>query len=162
MVLHIIKDKKTNKELENKYNVPIRTLQNWEKTEFFLDSWQGGLYRNLKVYNDIEKIVLEQLKTLFKKNELKALIASINGTMESTEFYSTKEVWAYHFTDSCIYESMQITQFLEENETLDLLKKSVSNKLLDLDTFSKYVLMQYCYDFWQKEGIDRNIDNYVK
>ena len=159
MILHVQKDRETNNRLSSRYDIPKRTLQNWSLRELEMKGWQGELYRNLKVYDLLELQTLKDLKKIFKSNELKALIASINGTLPSVDFFTTKELWSYHFQDSCIYEGMQIEQFTD-GDSLDMLKDSVSNKLSKLDMFSKYVLMLFCYRFWESDN--KNLDEYLE
>ncbi len=147
-----------NKELHKRYGVPMRTLQNWQKEELDVGSWRGDLYRELQAYLYIEEIEIKKIKEIFTQPELKALIACVNGTLPDKMFFEG-DFWEKNFSDCCIYEGMQVAQFLPEGANLELFKNSVVGKLQKLCAFQKYVLFRYVFGFWESEGKD--LDKYT-
>ncbi len=155
----IDENKIEHKEINELFGVPVRNLHNWAKEE--RNNWRFKLYTQLKQIGAIFDVSLEVLRKRFKKNEMKALIASVNSTIPSNEFYLSEEAWAWHFEDACHYEPMEIGQFLE-GENLDTFRKAVSAKLKELDPFTRYVLFRVVFGFWGEENEVKNLEEYLE
>lgn len=160
MLLHIENDKDTNKQLNNKYTVPMRTLQNWNKREFELNNWNGELYRQLKIYNLLENKTLEDIKRLFKKEELKILIASLNGIIPTIDLIRQNYL-EMHLQDTFLYEKYNVIQFLKEDENAEIYINATISKIKALKEFDRYVLVKFCIDFWEKYNTGSNLEEYV-
>lgn len=161
MMFHVKTDKTTNKKLSLKYTVPIRTLQNWAKKEFEIENWNGELYRQLKIYDLLEDKALQDIKKTFKEEELKILIASLNGTIPTIDLIR-QGFLEMHLQDTLLYESFNVTQFLKEDENAEIYINATISKIKTLKEFDRYVLVKFCIDFWGKFKDSVNLEEYIK
>jgi len=118
--------------------------------------------KDLGKINTIKDVVLTNLKEKFNKREILALISSVNSILPDNNFYITKDWWSFHFEETCLYEPMMISQFLEDNEDLETFKKTLSAKLDELDLFSKYILFKLVFGFWGEDNKIKDLNKYVK
>ena len=153
MIINIKTDNKTNKELNKKYSIPVRTLQNWSKKEQEDNNWNGEIYRQLKIYSLLEDKSLQDIKETFKEEELKILIASMNGVLPTIDLIKINFLEMY-LQDTLLYEASNVVQFLKEDEDVEVYINATISKIKKLKEFDRYVLVKFCIDFWEKYSKD--------
>lgn len=89
------------------------------------------------------------------------LIASVNGTMPTVDLLK-KGFLEFYLQDTLLYEPQKITAFIEDPTKAQTYINALISKLRNLDMFKRYVLMQFCFDFWEKYNNGANLDEYVK
>lgn len=123
-----------------RYNIPYNTALGWKKQQNNTSDYKGLLYDRLSVYITMEINTEKKIKQLFTKKELKAIWGSLNGNMYSMDLIESKNYLAYGFKDYCVYNSMEAGQFTDD---LEVFSKTVSEKLLTLVEFERYVLLEF-------------------
>ncbi|QDD68199.1 hypothetical protein [Caminibacter pacificus] len=149
----------TIKELAEYFKLPVRTLQKWQK-EYEETNWRRHLLKKLDDYKFLEEETKKELREIFDKNEIKALIACVNSTIPSNDFWALKKLWGYHIEECEKYEPMNITQFLPENADLEIFVKKLKDKINSLSIFQKYILFNEVFGFWKQK--EKDLEEYIK
>jgi len=152
--------KDANKKIESNYNIPYNTVLGWSKKNVMND-WRLHIHDRLKTYIVLEEKALQELKSLFKEEELKILIASLNGTLPTVDLIR-EGFLEIHLQDTLAYETQNVVQFLDVDADAEVFINATISKLKSLDQFKRYVLVQFCVDFWEKFNTGLNLEEYIK
>lgn len=130
--------KVTKAEISTRYKMPVRTAGDWANNNKE-DDYRGFLADRLKLYIALENETIENIKKLFTKQELMALWGSLKSTIIDFSLVENPQYLIFGFQDYCIYEEMEAAQFGD----IEILQKSVIEKLQRLDSWGRYCLFEY-------------------
>lgn len=129
----------TASEVAREFTIPTATAVAWQKRENIDGDWRGHLIDRLKLFTIMQDDSTAKIKALFTENELMAILGSINCTIIGNEMVMSDKLLSYQFMDYCVYEDIEASQFGD----LEVLQKSVLQKLSSLSSWDRYCLLEY-------------------